>query len=106
MIEKSIICGGVVLLNPSEEVLTNICSYIDQVDRVFIVDNSDTVNPSFQERSKHFPNMKIIRSVGNRGIAVALNELAGKALERGYDFLLTMDQDSMVPEQMILSLIA
>lgn len=106
MIQKSKICGGVVLFNPTREVLENIGSYIMQVDRLFVVDNSTNVNVSFHNDLNQFRNIEILRSGGNRGIAAALNELAVKAIKCKYNFLLTMDQDSRVPDKMIHSLIA
>ena len=80
----------VVLYNPDNEVQENIKSYIDSVDVVYAVDNS------LDDNSQKFSDEKIvyISNGDNLGIAYALNVGAKKAVEDGYEWLLTMDQDS------------
>lgn len=102
---KPKICGGVVLFNPDNDVLTNIDSYIGQVDRLLVVDNSNGIDPNFHKKLRSLRRCEIVRSGGNRGIAIALNELAGRAVALGYDFLLTMDQDSTAHPGMVSSLL-
>ncbi|MBR3592280.1 MAG: glycosyltransferase family 2 protein [Clostridia bacterium] len=84
------LAGVVVLYNPDINVEDNIRSYLDSVDVVYAVDNSPSDN------SERFSNDKIvyISNGENRGIAYALNAGARKAIADGYDWLLTMDQDS------------
>lgn len=84
------LAGVVVLYNPDSSVKDNINSYLDYVDVVYAVDNS------LSDNSKKFDNDKIIyiSNGGNKGIAYALNAGARKAIEDGYEWLLTMDQDS------------
>ena len=84
----------VVLYNPDDKVRENIKSYIDSVQVVYAVDNSDI------DHSKEFSNEKIvyIPNGSNMGIAYALNVGAKKAINDGYDWLLTMDQDSCFQE--------
>ncbi len=80
----------VVLYNPDDKIFENIKSYIDYVDVVYAVDNS-CVNHSEKlnnEKIVYLPNNK------NLGIAYALNRGAKHAIDDGYDWLLTMDQDS------------
>lgn len=80
----------VVLYNPSAKILENIKSYIDYVDVVYAVDNSSSDN------SKELLSDKIVYLANgeNMGIAYALNRGAKQAIADGYDWLLTMDQDS------------
>lgn len=86
------IAGVVVLYNPDEQVKKNILTYIDYVDKLFIVDNSDNDN------KKKFCNInkKIVYTAfkENKGIAYALNYGAQQACEEKFNWLLTMDQDS------------
>ena len=84
------IAGVVVLYNPDEKINSNIDSYINHLDRLYIVDNSDVNNKSL------FNNKKIeyIFNGENLGIAKSLNVGAEKAYKEKYDWLLTMDQDS------------
>lgn len=80
----------VVLYNPDAKILENIKSYVDYVDCVYAVDNSSVDNSAnlCSEKIVYLPNGD------NLGIAYALNRGAKQAIEDGYDWLLTMDQDS------------
>ena len=86
--------GTVVLYNPDEkDVSCNISTYIDYIDKLYLIDNSKNNN---QDKFKNIDSNKIeyIHNGGNLGIATALNVAARKAIEDGYTWLLTMDQDS------------
>jgi len=92
---SSKIAAAVVLYNPSKEVINNIISYISEINRLFVVDNSIadnqyllTVIPGFEEKITY------ISSGENNGIGYALNTAATLAIEQGYQWMLTMDQDS------------
>lgn len=84
------LAGVVVLYNPDQKILENIKSYIDYVDVVYAVDNSLTDNSDAFNLEK----IEYISNGENKGIAYALNVGAKKAIEDGYEWLLTMDQDS------------
>lgn len=91
------IAAGVVLFNPvPNEVYTLINSIKDQVDHIFLVDNTPEkdLTKQFEDLRKatYLPNKK------NYGIAKALNQLMEQAEKTGYDWLLTLDQDSVFPE--------
>lgn len=88
------IAGSVILYHPDKNVLTNINSYLDQVDRLYVIDNSED---STEFVKKEFiTNNKVIylHNGKNLGIATALNIALAKTYEDNYEFLLTMDQDS------------
>lgn len=89
------IAALVILFHPHEDVIKNIHSFIDEVDKLYIVDNSEKVNVVIQKQlmSRGF-NIEYIANQHNLGIATALNQGASAALRDGYDWLLTMDQDS------------
>ncbi len=84
----------VVLYNPDKKVRENINSYINSVQVVYAVDNSN------EDHSKDFSHEKIqyIPNKKNMGIAYALNVGAKRAIEDGHQWLLTMDQDSCFNE--------
>lgn len=84
------LAGVVVWYNPSDNEKQNIFSYLDDIEKLYIIDNSEkTSNDSFD-------NNKIIYiGLGeNVGIAKALNIACEKVCSEGYDYILTMDQDS------------
>ena len=86
------IAGVVVLYNPDKNVRKNIDSYIDDLDMLYVVDNS----PEPNDNSKYYKGKKIkyISNHGNKGIAYALNVGAKEAIKEKAEWLLTMDQDS------------
>lgn len=83
--------GVVVLFKPEEEILSNVNSYIDELDRLYVVDNTPDVDISSKFKNK---KIKYIPLKENKGIAYALNVGAKEAVKDGADWLLTMDQDS------------
>ena len=105
MIPRENIAAVVILYNPDNNVLSNINSYIDQVDKLFAVDNSDKPNSAVVEKIIADNRIEYISNDGNVGIAAALNIGAKKAIEEGYDYLLTMDQDSEASSSLISNLL-
>lgn len=83
----------VVFYNPDNSAFDNIKSYLEYVNLLIIVDNSEypTIYPdSLIGESK----IQIINNKGNLGIATALNIGARMSIQNGYFWMLTMDQDS------------
>ncbi len=87
--------GVVVLYNPEINILNNIKSYINKIEKLYIVDNSENINEKLIDRIKQISDKCIyINNNGNKGIAHALNVGANKAIINDANWLLTMDQDS------------
>lgn len=99
------VAGVVMLYNPDISVLDNLNSYLCQVDRLFVVDNSEIPNTAIVERLSTLPGVGYFSNGGNLGVASALNKGAELALAEGFVYLLTMDQDSMARPGMVLSLL-
>lgn len=91
--EKLKIAGCVILYNPSNEDLNNISTYISKVEKLYIYDNSEQ---SEHRRSCEDFGKKVIyfHAYENQGIAARLNQACNQAKADGFDYLLTMDQDS------------
>jgi rhamnosyltransferase len=101
ILTKRCVAGSVILYNSEERVVQNIATYIDQIDHLFVVDNSDTPNPQLIKAIQTLPNITYVACNGNKGVAYALNRAAEAAVQGGYRFLLTMDDDSQVPAKML-----
>lgn len=98
MIEKKDIVAIVVAYNiKKQEILKNIETYKDFVDKVILVDNSDKE----YDLKEIGNNIIYINLNGNLGIAKALNEGAEYAILNNYKFALTMDQDSKFSNNLI-----
>ncbi len=94
------IAAVVMLYHPGDETVAYINSYRHAVDKVFVFDNTEsgcTIKDDLLLRDKliYFHDGK------NKGIAKRLNEAAQIAIDRGFNWLLMMDQDSCFTISMI-----
>jgi rhamnosyltransferase len=88
-------------------VLSVIEAILPQVDRVFIVDNGsggETQEALRDIGSAHPERVETIRNGENLGIAAALNIGVRRALGQGYDWVLTLDHDSVAARDMVENL--
>jgi rhamnosyltransferase len=99
------VAGVVILYNPAQNIIENINSYLYQIGHLFIVDNSEEMNPFIKELTKSSPKVDYIFNDDNLGVASALNIGAKKAIQKGFLYLLTMDQDSKAPKNLVVSLL-
>ena len=95
------IAATVILYNPDRDVISNIYTYLEQVDKLYVIDNSEIISQFI--KNEFIKNQKVfyIANYENIGIASALNKALNKAEEDGYEFLLTMDQDSYFDNQVV-----
>ncbi len=88
------IAAGYVIYNPEDigRLHKSIESVLSQVERVYIFDNGKNgVDYSFPEQ------VTVIAKNKNWGIAYALNRIFELAKKDGFEWVLTMDQDSILP---------
>lgn len=86
------LAGVVILYKPETDMFKNLRSYLPFLDVLYVADNTEEkakFPPDFPETNIH-----LIQDGENRGIAYRLNQAATLAKEKGYRWLLTMDQDS------------
>lgn len=86
------IAGIVTLYHPTDEDIKNIETYIEDIDKLYIIDNTEG-----EDNKKRIPKNKKIEYIFNNenvGVAKALNMGAEFAMKEGYPYLLTMDQDT------------
>ncbi len=88
------IVASVILYHPEKYVVQNILSYLKAVSKVYVLDNSEIYDPLVVSKIKTIPNVHYFSNDGNKGIASALNLAADRAINDGFEWLLTMDQDS------------
>lgn len=88
------VAAVVVLFNPDVDVATNISSYIDCVEKVYIIDNSNFSNESLFEALPFKHKLEYVFNDTNLGIAKALNIGCELAIQEKMHWVLTMDQDS------------
>ncbi|MET4654172.1 rhamnosyltransferase [Exiguobacterium sp. PvP048] len=97
------IMAGIVTYNPLINTLAqNINSIINQVEKLVIIDNdSENINEIELLIKKYKKAIFIIKNDENLGIATALNLLMNHAFENQIKWVLTLDQDSISPENII-----
>jgi len=99
------IAGAVVLYNPDDDVIGNIKSYYTQLSYLIVIDNSEVNNCNVINFVSTLLNAEYINHGKNLGIAAAFNIAANKAIKKSFDYLLTMDQDSIAPNNLISEMI-
>ena len=92
------LAGSLILYNPTDDDLNNIYSYIDDLDLLYIVDNSPKRN---DDRLPNFKKIKYIFNNENEGVAKPHNRVAAEVRKLGYNWLLTMDQDTYINKGVI-----
>lgn len=94
-----------VLYNPEEDILQkSLDSIIPQVDSVYLADNSVNGFSPQNILSSHGDKIIYMSMNGNIGIAAAQNRGLEYYIDKGYDFIIFMDQDSIAPQGMLAQL--
>ena len=94
--------AGIVLYNPKiERLKENIDAVSRQVDNVYCIDNDSKNKSEIDELLGRYSNVSIIYNNENKGIAFALNQLLSIAIDGEIDYLLTLDQDSVIGKEYI-----
>lgn len=105
--KKSNVCAAVITHNPDGGVGERIATIRDQVQEVLIVDNNSEHGAlNLLTALSLEPRNRLIRNEQNLGIASALNQAVRWAAEHGFMWVLTLDQDTVVTDDMIATLTA
>lgn len=100
-------CAIVVTYNPDAEFRQRILHVSSQFPRVFIVDNgSNDIARSMLKVIASDPGIKLVPNSTNLGIAEALNQGMQLGLENGFDWAVTLDQDTVVFPDLLETLLA
>lgn len=96
MDKSNSLVGIVVLYNPEiNEVIENIYSYIDSLDRLYCIDNSEEANTQIKDELIRLSSKILYEKCnGNIGLAKALIKGCELAGDENYRFVLLLDQDS------------
>ncbi len=89
------IVAVIVWFNPKklgiDNIVFNIHSYLDYFDKIYIVDNSESDNSDICEKLSKYTYLK---NKNKGGIAGAQNLGCKEALKDGFEWVMTLDQDS------------
>ncbi len=91
----------IITYNPDVERLTdNIKAISQQTDKVLLVDNGSE-DKLFLSKLSFIYNTAVISNEKNKGIAYALNQGMKYAYQNGYEWAITLDEDSVCPDGII-----
>lgn len=91
------ILGLIVTYNPQPDFFVRLDSFYTQLKKIIMVDNGSKPDIHYllrREARKRKSSLTIIYNQSNLGIATALNQGFRWALEHGYHYIITFDQDS------------
>ncbi len=93
-----LVAGVVILYHPDDTVIENIQSYLPYVEKLYVADNTEGKMSGVSLQLKAQNKTQILHDGSNEGIAKRLNEAVTVAMNEGFQWLLTMDQDSRFEE--------
>lgn len=97
--------AGIVLYNPEiNRLKENLDAVSQQVGKVYCYNNGVKDSIVIAELLGEYPNVTLLGEGENVGIATALNKLVEQADKDHFEWILTLDQDSVVCEGMIKAL--
>jgi len=100
------ICAIVVTYNPDIGLPERLARTAVQVNQVLIVDNASSADAILHvKESATIPNVIVKYNKTNLGIAAAMNIGVKYAVQVGYEWVMTFDQDSTVTPGMIASML-
>ncbi len=96
------IAAGIVTYNPELERLNDVLKHIpEQISTTWIIDNGSTNLIGIKTVIDHYSNINLICNSTNLGIAAALNQIFEFAEKDGYDWVLTLDDDSVCEKDLL-----
>ncbi|NSB16587.1 glycosyltransferase family 2 protein [Clostridium beijerinckii] len=101
------VCALIITYNIDEKIIEVANSIVNQVELLVIVDNSSRPQTiKLLERLNKNPNIKVIFNDKNCGIAKALNQGINFVKENNYEWILTLDHDSVCEKDMIKNMLS
>lgn len=103
MIIKTTKCiGGIITYNPEIDRLSQcIQKAVQECQKVVVVDNGSANVGDIVQLVETFENSYIIENERNFGIAKALNQVFCEAVKQNYKWVLTLDQDTVIPDNLL-----
>lgn len=100
---SNLMIAGIVLYNPELKRLEeNVNAILPQVDILLLVDNGSYNIQQIKERYQSIQGVRIIQLGSNKGIAAAQNRICELTRNEGYEWVITLDQDSVAPQGLVV----
>lgn len=102
MPDKMRVCAAIVTYNPDIDLFAKVIEAVAcQVERVYIYDNASKNIGDVNLLLKKYDNIKTVMALNNDGIAKALNTLCRMALDDNFEFILTLDHDTVICDDFV-----
>ena len=97
------VLGGVVTYNPEiSRLKDNLSTLVDQVDKLYVFDNgSNNITDIEKILNKISADVVLYKKETNMGIAYALNSIMNYAHKNNFDWVLSVDQDSVLDHNLV-----
>lgn len=96
------IAAGIVLFNPDiYRLIKNITAILPQIKVLYIIDNNSDNILKVEKYLIREKNIILIKNPKNYGIAKALNQMCDLAISEGFEWIITLDQDTICPNDLI-----
>ncbi len=106
MVDVHQVAAVVPVFFPDPSTHARLVSLLAQVDALYVVDDGTTGDAAAVVDGLNASGITVIRHSDNRGIAAALNTGTMAALSAGADFVLTVDQDTAIPDGYVATCLA
>lgn len=94
--------AGIVLYNPDlDRLRENLDAIVPQAEEVVLVDNASKNLSEVKKMLEGYPKCSLVCNEKNEGIARALNQILAFAKSGGYEWFLTLDQDSVCKKDLL-----
>ena len=94
--------AGITLYNPEiDRLRRNLDTVYPQVEKVFLVDNGSSNIDEISLLLSLYDNIQLIENKENLGVAKALNQLCQEAMLQGFKWIILLDQDSYLEDDVI-----
>ncbi|HHI92134.1 MAG TPA: glycosyltransferase [Gammaproteobacteria bacterium] len=103
-LHKGKICAVMTTFSPDNSMLPRVMRVLEQVGHVIIVDDTGTYSHEFSHDLEKY-SVTYVKNVVNSGIAKSLNVGVASAVDLGYQWVLTLDDDSLISETYVAKLI-
>lgn len=97
-------CAVIVTYHPDEDFHIRLGRVQSQFHLVIVVDNGSLPSAMLVGQAG-LPPAHLVANHTNLGIAIALNQGVGLARQRGYEWVVTLDQDTVIATDMLATLI-
>ncbi|MEK4452292.1 MULTISPECIES: glycosyltransferase family 2 protein [unclassified Paenibacillus] len=98
----NLISAGIVLYNPDiSRLQENMNAIHPQVDYLILIDNASENINEIESVTRDFEKVILLKNDKNYGIATALNQIVQYSSSKFSEWVLLLDQDSVVPKNMI-----